>query len=44
VTELFLLLTLPDMRFALSEDLPPLPNGDLYPPDLQTIVQPEATR
>lgn len=42
VTELFLLLTLPDMRFDLSEDLPPLPNGDLYPPDLQTIVQPEA--
>lgn len=42
VTELFLLLTLPNMRFDLSEDLPPLPNGDLYPPDLQTIVQPEA--
>lgn len=42
VTELFLSLALPDTRLDLSEDLPPLPNGDIYPPDLQTIVQPEA--
>ncbi|MDH3598163.1 MAG: hypothetical protein OEU26_00835 [Candidatus Tectomicrobia bacterium] len=42
VTELLLSLALPNMHLDLSEDLPPLPNGDLYPPDLQAIVQPEA--
>lgn len=42
ITELFLSIITPNGELDTSEDMPPLPNGDMYPDALKKLTLPEA--
>jgi len=44
VTRCLMTLALPDRVLELGEDLPPLPDGSMYPPALRTPTLPELRR
>lgn len=44
VTQCLMTLVLPDRVLELGEDLPPLPDGSMYPPALRTPTLPELRR